>query len=59
MYESIEQYIKDELKKLIGAKDNISGIKHEDIDSYRGVIDGKKIAYDDVLEEIGRLRRLP
>lgn len=56
---AIEQYIKDELKKLIRAEDNISGIKHEDIDNYRGVIAGKRIAYQDVLDEIKRLRRLP
>lgn len=59
MTKPIERFIKDEITSLIRAEDNVSGIKHDDIDHYRGVIAGKRIAYKQVLEEIRRLRRLP
>lgn len=54
--EAIKDFIDDELKNIRANRDNISGIKHEDIDHYRGVIEGKTIAYAAVLSELRRLK---
>lgn len=51
------RFIDEELTKLIRAEDNVSGIKHEDIDHYRGVVVGQRKAYNAILDELRRQRR--
>ncbi len=56
----IEQFAKDEIKQTNRDSHRATGLNESITNAhYRGVIDGRKIAYEDVLKEIGRLRRLP
>ncbi len=60
MYESIESFAKDEIKQINRDSHRATGLNDSICNAhYRGVIDGRKMAYEDILKEIGRLRRLP
>lgn len=55
IHEEIEAFVKDKLKLLVSRKHSSDCINHEDKAHYRGVMAGKRQAYEDILLEIKEL----